>query len=118
MIVCRGEDYVLRNGDEYRMLADDAGGNYPIVGLARNKGSDTWYIVRHSDEGVSHITGKPGEYDLVYPPAVRNRDVWLNLYKDGTTGAWNSEAAAIRCGGQGLEARARVTVVYREGDGL
>ena len=118
MIVCRGVDYQLRNGDEYRMLADDGGGKYPIIGMAKSKDSDTWYMVRHAEDGVCHVTGKPGDWDLVYRPEIRTREVWLNLYKDGTTGAWNTEAAAIRCTGMGLEARVRVTAIYREGEGL
>jgi hypothetical protein len=86
-----------RGGHEVRIYATDGKGLYPIHGAYCN--GDWWVMQTWTSDGKVQC-GPEGPYDLVEEPQTVELDLWVNVYRDGTTTTWHSaddaEAAALR----------------------
>ena len=101
MIVEMGKEYRLANGNEFRLLCTDAGGNHPVVGLVIDGGE--WVTTRRRADGTSAINTnfdlieiKPrikGEFWLAH--LSREQVVALTEYPCATHTVWNVEPIAI-----------------------
>jgi len=71
-----------RDGREVRIYATDAGGAYPIHGSIAKPTSGEWQLGRWTGRG-EYYSGLD-TLDLVNMPRRIKRDVWINVFKDGS----------------------------------
>jgi len=80
--ISKDKCYRLRNGFEYRMLCDDAGGVRPIVGLARKQPTDDWETLRNDANGFHLGGGVESAFDLIeVNPPIKFKG-WALLYRE------------------------------------
>jgi hypothetical protein len=71
-----------RGGHEVRIYATDGKGLYPIHGAYCN--GDWWVMQTWTSDGKVQC-GPEGPYDLIEEPRTVELDLWVNVYRDGTT---------------------------------
>ena len=108
-----GKEYRLANGDKYRLLATDGGGNYPVVGLIEGRGEHG--IIRHTADGRLYAGSSPSfsEYDLVEVKPKFRLERWVNVYVDsrGVLSAGGNYRSADAAAGAVAAPVARIKVV-------
>jgi hypothetical protein len=93
-----------RNGEFVRVLCEDAGGEYPVVGLVgEQRELRTWTF-----DGVESIgTGFPHGRDLVNTPKPVIR--WFNLYHGEAGMAFDTKDECVRAGERQMLCVVKVT---------
>ena len=86
-----------RCGHEVRIYATDGGGSCPIHGAYKR--DDQWLIRMWTASGRDDA-GVDDTLDLIEEPRTVDLDLWIDVYKDGTTTTWHNkrdaETAALR----------------------
>jgi hypothetical protein len=104
-----------RGGAEVRIYATDGEGLYPIHGAFFN--GDWWVMQTWTSDGVVRC-GPESDYDLVEEPRTMELDLWVNVYRDGTTSTWRRKGDADAAALPGRFACINVKRTVTEGEGL
>ena len=113
MIVEMGKEYRLANGNEFRLLCTDAGGQHPVVGLVIDGGE--WVTTRRRADGTSAINTK---FDLAEVKPRIKGEFWVVHYNDGDKCLITSDIDAGGYVQQGILAITYHTYDCEEGEGL
>lgn len=110
-----GRTYRTRDGREVRIYAVDGGGKFPVHGAFRL--NDLWEISWWTAEG-KYTMGNEYPRDLIeFRPRIK-REVWVNVYSDGTVIGKESRDDRNAYITEGLRARKLITIDCEEGEGL
>ena len=113
-----GKEYRLANGWRYRLGIVDGGGDYPVKGWFESPQTpNEWEAISHTANGKFEA-GFANSRDLVEVRPRKTREVWLNIYKDGSLGVHATRDGAVVAGGSHPEARKLITIEYEVGEGL
>jgi len=107
--------YLTRSGHRTALLMTVGGGEFPIIGAYEQDG--IWRPFAWRKDGTASGLGAGAFMDLV--EKTIERDLWINLYPNGAAGgAYATEELAKAQAGTNIEARVKVKVTYKKGDGL
>jgi len=110
-----GKQYKTRSGSEVRLYATNCGGVYTVHGAFRS--GESWIVGSWLSNGEWY-RGSVHELDLIeVKPRRIQREVWLNVYKDGVVCHLSSEMATSHCGSDRI-ACVKLTIDCEEGEGL
>ena len=111
-----GKQYKTRDGCEARVYAVDAGGQTPVHGAIKRNG--VWVVTEWTKEGC-WSTGYSINNLVEVKPRIQ-REVWVNVYAEGTSMWMSKEKANIEANISSYDRIACVKVVIdcEEGEGL
>ena len=108
--------YRTRDGREVRIYATDGKGPASVVHGAINY-NDGWVQHTWFADGMYHYTSSCR--DLIEVKPRIQRELWVNIYRDGTDGElWFTKAEANRSGSISRIACVKIDIDCEEGEGL
>jgi len=109
--------YRTRDGQEVRIYAVDGGGKYPIHGAIKVDEENFWAMGSWKKTGKYAVEFETKE-DLIEVKPRHKRTVWINLYPNGKSSAWEDKRDADILRGSGAIACIKVELDFEEGEGL
>ena len=109
-----GKQYRTEDGCEVRIYALDAGGQTPVHGAIKRNG--LWIVTSWTKEGRWSISNP--ENNLIEVKPRIQREVWVNVYRWGAAGAYESKDVADEGEGGDRIACVKVVIDCEEGEGL
>lgn len=106
--------YRTRDGREVRIYAVDCGGQMPVHGAIKRNG--VWVVRAWTKEGRWSMCDSIN--DLIEVKPRIQREVWVNVYRWGTAGAYESKDVADEGEGGDRIACVKVIIDCEEGEGL
>ena len=118
-----GKKYQTRDGCEVRIYAVDGGGRFPVHGAVKLD-DGTWrqeeWTLTGSYNGEKDGHTLPNALDLIEVKPRIQREVWVNVYAEGTSMWMSKEKANIEANISSFDRIACVKLVIdcEEGEGL
>jgi hypothetical protein len=110
--------YKTRGGRDVRIYAVDGAGGYPVHGAYDLEGAG-WQPAAWTADGLFRTGDANGnELDLIEVKPRIKRTVWLNVYAEYVSAAYNSEEMADLAADKDRIARVKVDIDVEEGHGL
>ncbi len=109
-----GKQYKTRGGCEARVYAVDADGSHSVHGAIKRNG--IWAITAWSKEGQWSINNSIN--DLIEVKPRIQREVWVNVYPNGTSRSFEEKRFADECVMDHRIACVKLVIDCEEGEGL
>jgi len=111
------KQYRTRDGREVRIYAVDGGGLYPVHGAYEF--NDRWQASQWSPMGGFHIPSASVDFDLIEVKPRIKREVWVNVYRWGISGCYETKESADNGEAEGARiACVKAVLDFEEGEGL
>ena len=107
--------YQTRCGYSVRLYAKDGGGEYSVHGAYFSQGK--WIVFCWSIMGEAYI-GRTSELDLIEVKPRIQREVWVNVYKEGPSIVYETKQQADSRSDPARLACVKITIDCEYGEGL
>ena len=114
-MIDKNKQYKTRNGLPVRIYATDGGGEYPVHGAVLMHG--VWSLEGWTISG-SVVIGNESPCDLIEVKPRIQRTAWVNVYRNGVSGAHKTRESADQYASPNRIACIKIQIDCEEGEGL
>ena len=115
-MISMDKQYTTRDGRPVRVLCVDAKGDFPVVAVVDNEGSQEPEMF--TQDGFYYSGKDQSSYDLIEVKPKRTVEFWLNHYDEVMPAVHKTLAAAVEGRMPNCFATTHHTITFEEGEGL